>query len=105
MIRHLAVGLLLVLSLAGASPPPEIAIAIDNFSFSMADLTIPVGTKVVWTNRDDIPHTVTSDSSPRLFKSPPLDTDDAFSYMFTTPGTYAYFCSLHPHMTAKIIVR
>lgn len=104
-MKRRLVAAVLLLWLAGATSPPDVAITIDNFSFSMADLTIPAGTRVVWTNRDDIPHTVTSDSNQRLFKSPPLDTDDIFSYTFTTPGIYAYFCSLHPHMTAKIIVR
>ena len=86
-----------------ANAPSEVAIKIDNFSFSPATITIPVGTTVRWTNGDDIPHTVVSDD--KAFKSKTLDTDEAFTYTFTKPGTYNYFCSIHPKMTAKIVVR
>jgi len=67
-------------------------------------LPVPAGTTVTWTNRDDIPHTVTSSDDPRLFKSQVLDTDEKFSFTFTNAGTYPYFCSIHPKMTAKVIV-
>ena len=60
------------------------------------------GTTVTWDNEDDIPHTVASSS--KLFRSKVLDTDDKFSFTFTTPGVYEYFCSLHPHMTGTIVV-
>jgi plastocyanin len=79
------------------------AVKIDNFSFSPPTVTVPAGTTVTWTNSDDIPHTVVSDD--RVFKSKALDTDDKFSYTFTKAGTYPYFCSLHPKMTAKIVVQ
>jgi plastocyanin len=82
---------------------PETAIKIDNFSFSPATVTVPAGTTVRWTNRDDIPHTVVSDD--KTFKSKALDTDEQFTYTFTKPGTYSYFCGLHPKMTAKVVVQ
>lgn len=78
-------------------------IKIDNFSFSPANVTVPVGTQVRWVNRDDIPHTVASEDG--LFKSKALDTDDQFIHTFSKPGTYGYFCSLHPKMTATITVK
>jgi plastocyanin len=78
------------------------SITIDNFSFTPAALTIPAGATVTWTNRDDIPHTVVQRD--QKFKSKALDTDDSFSFTFAEPGTYEYFCSLHPKMVAKIIV-
>jgi plastocyanin len=78
-------------------------INIDNFSFTPAILTVPVGTKVTWINHDDVPHLVMS--TDKRFTSPPLDTDDRFSYIFTVPGTYNYYCAIHPKMTAKIIVK
>jgi plastocyanin len=81
------------------------AVSIDNFTFSAPTLTVPVGTEVVWTNRDDIPHTVTSVDDPRLFRSPALDTDDHFAFTFTRAGTYRYFCSIHPTMQGTVIVR
>ena len=82
--------------------PQTREISIDNFSFTPAQLTIPAGSRVVWINRDDAPHTVVSDT--RIFSSKALDTDDRFEHVFTTPGTYPYFCSIHPHMTAQVIV-
>lgn len=78
-------------------------IKIDNFSFAPATVTVAAGTTVTWTNGDDVPHTVVSDD--KVFKSKVLDTDEKFSYTFTKPGTYAYFCSVHPKMTAKIVVQ
>ncbi len=86
-----------------ANPSSEVAVKIDNFSFSPAIVTIPVGATVRWTNRDDIPHTVVSDD--KAFKSKVLDTDEDFTYTFTKPGTYGYFCSIHPKMTASIVVQ
>jgi plastocyanin len=77
-------------------------VKIDNFSFGPATLTVATGTTVTWTNRDDIPHTVVSDD--KVFKSKVLDTDEKFSYTFTKPGSYGYFCSVHPKMTGKVVV-
>jgi plastocyanin len=79
------------------------AVKIDNFSFSPPVVTVAVGTTVTWTNSDDIPHTVVSDDN--AFKSKALDTDDKFSYTFTKPGMYFYFCSIHPKMTGKVVVQ
>jgi plastocyanin len=80
----------------------EAAVKIGNFTFGPKDLKVKSGTTVIWTNEDDIPHTVTSTTM--AFKSKALDSDDKFSFTFTTPGTYQYFCSLHPHMTGTIVV-
>ena len=80
----------------------DAGIAIDNFTFGPQDLHVKAGTTVTWTNRDDIPHTVVS--ATLAFKSKALDTDQTFSFTFTTPGSYKYFCSLHPHMTGTIVV-
>lgn len=78
-------------------------ISIDNFAFSKATITVPVGTKVTWVNHDDMLHTVTDEG--KAFKSDPLDSGDSFSHVFDKPGTYKYFCSLHPHMTGTVIVQ
>jgi len=77
------------------------AVKIGNFTFGPQELKVKSGTTITWTNEDDIPHTVVS---PNNFRSKVLDTDGAFSFTFTTPGTYKYFCSLHPHMTGTIVV-
>jgi plastocyanin len=78
-------------------------VKIDNFSFGPATLTVPTGATVTWTNRDDIPHTVVSED--KAFKSKVLDTDEKFSFTFAKPGTYSYFCSVHPKMTGKVVVQ
>lgn len=80
----------------------DASVKIDNFTFGPEKLTVKAGSTVTWTNEDDIPHTVTS--STKAFKSKALDTDDSFSFTFTTPGTYEYFCSLHPHMVGTVVV-
>ncbi len=80
-------------------------VKIDNFSFGPVALTVPVGTTITWTNRDDIPHTVVSTDDPKTFKSKVLDTDEKFSFTFSKAGTYPYFCSIHPKMTGKVIVQ
>jgi Icc protein len=90
--------------LAGAQQKPETTeVKIDNFSFGPGTLTVPVGTTVTWTNRDDIPHTVVSTDG--VFKSKVLDTDEKFSYTFGKAGTFPYFCSIHPKMTGKVIAQ
>jgi plastocyanin len=86
----------------GATRAEDAAVKIDNFAFSPPSLTVKAGTTVTWRNKDDSVHTVTSTT--RMFKSKALDTDDAFSFTFTEPGTYAYFCSLHSYMTGTIVV-
>jgi plastocyanin len=84
--------------------PSEIGrqVVVDNFSFSPAAATVPAGATVTWTNRDDLPHNIVS--TQKKFQSPVLDTDERFSYRFEAPGTYPYFCSLHPKMTGRIVV-
>jgi plastocyanin len=80
-------------------------VKIDNFSFGPEVLTVAAGTTVTWTNRDDIPHTVVSTDDPKSFKSKVLDTDEKFSFTFSKAGTYPYFCSIHPKMTGKVVVK
>jgi len=88
---------------AQQAQPANPEVKIDNFSFGPASLTIAAGTTVTWINRDDIPHTVVSED--KLFKSRVLDTDEKFSFTFAKPGTFGYFCSLHPKMTGKVVVQ
>jgi plastocyanin len=88
---------------ARAQQATAVEVKIDNFSFGPQAQTVPVGTTVTWTNRDDIPHTVVSTDG--VFKSKVLDTDEKFSYTFAKAGTFTYFCSIHPKMTGKIVVQ
>ena len=89
---------------AAQEKPGATTVTIDNFSFAPMQLEIKAGTEVTWINKDDVPHTVVSDDH-KLFKSRALDTDEKFSFTFKDPGTYEYFCSVHPKMTGKIIVK
>ncbi len=84
-----------------ANAPVEVKI--DNYSFMPGDLSVAAGTTVTWVNHDDVPHTVRN--SDGTIKSKALDTDDKFSMTFDKPGTYEYFCSIHPKMTAKVVVK
>ncbi len=105
LIAGLVIAVIAAASLSATKAPASTAteVKIDNFSFAPQTVTIAVGTTVHWTNRDDIPHTVVSED--QSFKSKALDTDDGFTYTFSKPGTYNYFCSLHPKMTAKVVVQ
>jgi plastocyanin len=87
------------------SPAAVKQVVIDNFTFDPPMLTIPVGTRVTWVNHDDVPHTATSTAKPKHFDSGTLDTDGQFSHVFTAPGTYEYFCAVHPKMMGQIIVK
>ena len=85
-------------------PAAGAVVSIDNFAFTPAMITVPVGTRVEWVNHDDVPHTVTSDGGHGLLKSQALDTDDRYSVTFEKPGEYPYYCAVHPHMRAKVMV-
>jgi plastocyanin len=95
----LAAGVAVMAAPAGAE---DAVVKIENFTFGPQRVTVKAGTTVTWTNQDDIPHTVSS--ATKAFRSKALDTDDKFSFTFTTVGVYEYFCSLHPHMTGTIVV-
>jgi plastocyanin len=103
VVTALAVAALAAGALASqGAPAADARVQIDQFAFLPQRITVKPGTTVTWTNDDDDSHTVAS--SAKLFKSGPLDTGDKFSFTFTTPGTYAYFCSVHPQMTGTIVV-
>jgi amicyanin len=103
-------------SMPGMQPPPasvpaatgssvpqgETAVAISDFKFNPATLSVPVGATVTWTNQDEEPHTIASKDG--SFHSPGLDTHGSYSFTFTTPGSYDYICSIHPFMTGTVVV-
>jgi len=99
-----AVGALIAASVLFAqADSPMSTLSIHNFTFTPQTLTVKVGTKVTWINKDDIPHGIAS-SNNAFKKSGALDTDDSCSFTFTAPGTYKYFCYLHPNMVGSIVV-
>jgi len=104
VIRFLLGCLLAGVMMAASAPAraADVNVKIANFTFSPQRLTVKAGTTVTWINEDDIPHTVNASS--QAFKSGALDTDQKFSFTFATPGSYQYFCALHPHMTGTIVV-
>ncbi len=106
----LAAGLsLLVASRLGVGKAADAVapnqVTIDDFAFAPKILTVAPGTEVTWINKDVEPHTVVYSGEEKLFRSPALDTDDKFSFVFKTAGTYPYYCSVHPHMTGTIVVK
>ena len=101
MLANSAFGLSPIAAAEG--PAGTKVVAIDNFTFTPTEMTVPVGTQVTWINKDDVPHTVVSVD--HKFKSRALDTDEKFSFTFQAPGTYEYFCSVHPKMIGKIVVK
>jgi plastocyanin len=98
-----AAGTVIVAAHAQQAPAKAADVKIDNFSFGPAAVTVAVGTTITWTNHDDIPHTVVSTDG--AFKSKVLDTDEKFTFTFDKPGTYPYFCSIHPKMTGTVKVQ
>jgi len=82
-----------------------VSVKIENFAYIPREVDIAVGDTVTWQNADDVPHTATSRDDPQVFDSGPLDTDDTFSFTFSKPGKYAYYCKVHPHMTGVVVVK
>ena len=98
----------LALTLAAAAPalaaaPSNASVSISNFTFNPQVLTVRAGATVTWTNQDDVPHAIVADD--KSFRSKVIDTDQSFSFTFAKPGAYSYFCSIHPHMTGKVVVK
>jgi plastocyanin len=89
---------------APTAQPKTLSVNIQNFAFSPNSLTINKGDSVVWTNMDSSSHTVTSDSGSEL-KSGTLSNGQTYTHTFNTAGTFTYHCSIHPMMTAEIIVQ
>ena len=88
---------------AAAAPPSTVDINIAKFAYGPKEITVAPGTKIVWTNHDQAPHTVTSND--KSFASKGLDTDDKFEHTFTSEGDFGYICTVHPYMTGIVHVR
>ncbi|HYZ32261.1 MAG TPA: plastocyanin/azurin family copper-binding protein [Crenalkalicoccus sp.] len=99
--------LLLGAALLGVARPVRAAaaeIVIEGYAFHPEELHVTPGTEVTWRNQDDEPHSIVSSDTPRAFRSPLIDTGETFSVRLEKPGRYGYYCTLHPHMTAQIVV-
>jgi plastocyanin len=102
MKMHLTALTVIGFLAAGSTKSEEITVSIDNFAFTPAKVAVKPGTKVVFVNHDDIPHTVVLGDG--KIRSRALDTDESFTYVFDKPGDFIYFCGLHPHMKGEIEV-
>ena len=101
-IGALAFAALVVSVAAGPIRAQEATVRIDNFAFAPPETTVKAGTKVLFVNRDDIPHLVVLANG--KVRSKALDTDDSIAFVFDKPGEFVYFCGLHPFMKGKVIV-
>jgi len=99
----LTVILATTLALTAVADAATPRVQIKEFKFVPTLLTVPVGTTVTWTNGDEEAHTVTA--TDRAYTSTGLEAKETYTHRFTTPGTYTYFCALHPHMTATVVVK
>ncbi|MEQ0559974.1 cupredoxin family copper-binding protein [Amycolatopsis sp. NEAU-NG30] len=79
-------------------------VMMQDYAFSPASLTVRVGDTVTWMQHDTAPHDVVTTSAPVAFRSPQLSAGQSWSYTFRQPGTYAYYCSVHPDMRASVTV-
>jgi plastocyanin len=98
-----AAALALVVTPTAMAQPGAVSVKISNLTFAPQTITVSAGTTITWVNDDDLPHTVTAVD--KSFRSKPLDTGDKVSFSFAKPGEYAYFCSIHPMMTGKVVVK
>jgi plastocyanin len=101
------VAVAITCNIARAADPPlvsgsEVLVDIDNFTFTPAFIKVQSGTRVTWTNRDDIPHVVLVRQL--KLRSNVMDTGQSFSHAFAEAGSFDYFCALHPHMTGQVVV-
>ena len=105
MHRFLPIALSITLAAAGtnAFATPTATIEITRFAFQPKEITVAPGTTIVWTNHDEIPHTVTS--ADKVLASKAMDTDDVYQHTFDDEGDVAYFCAVHPFMTGIVHVR
>lgn len=89
---------------ANTGSTSETKVEIKDFAFNPQTITVKSGDKITWINRDEEPHTVVSVEK-QFKKSSALDTDQQFTITTGAPGTYTYFCSVHPKMTGTIVVK
>ena len=92
-----------VLLFTVVSAHAETTITVEKFAFTPQEITVTPGTKVIWINKDETPHTVSAKD--KTFLSKALDTDDQYEYTFANAGDFSYFCTLHPFMTGTVHVR
>ncbi|MGH7050987.1 MAG: cupredoxin domain-containing protein [Acetobacteraceae bacterium] len=103
-MRSLLLAAALAIAPAGAMAA-DAQVVIDQHMFMPATITIHPGDKVTWVNKDGDPHSVFSNDRGKMFHSDVLDTGQSFSLAFANPGTFGYYCSVHPYMQGTIVVK
>jgi plastocyanin len=106
IVSVLLIGAIFILTNSckkSSSGPGANAVLIQGMAFNPLTITVAMGTSVTWTNKDAVAHTVTSNTG--IFDSGSINTNGTFSYTFSTVGTFPYHCTVHPYMTATVIVQ
>jgi plastocyanin len=102
--RSLVAGALILAAVSIArAVPATLHIEISKFAFDPKEVTISPGMTIIWTNKDETPHTVTGQD--RTFTSKAMDTDDTYEYTFNHEGEFYYYCTVHPFMSGVVHVR
>ncbi|ANN15082.1 copper-binding protein [Amycolatopsis orientalis] len=100
-------AIFLILQAIYLAPPSKAAtqqVMMQDYAYGPASLTVRVGDTVTWMQHDQAPHDVVTTSAPVAFRSPQLSAGQSWSHTFTKPGTYSYYCSVHPDMRASVTV-
>ena len=105
VLAALAVAFLVLFQAPSPAAAASFSVQIENYAYAPSSITVDVGDSITWTNDDTAPHTITTSSGPRTLSSPYLSKGQSWSFTFTTPGTYSYYCAVHPYMRAQVIVR
>lgn len=106
LARFLLLPFLLASGLFVPAPAQAAAshVTIAQYAYGPGTLTVRVGDTVSWTNHDQASHDVATTSAPASFRSPLLGPGQSWSFRFTQPGTYSYYCTVHPDMKAQVVV-
>ena len=105
VLAALAVAFLVLFQAPSPAAAASFSVQIENYAYAPSSITVDVGDTITWTNDDTAPHTITTSSGPQTLSSPYLSKGQSWSFTFRTPGTYSYYCAVHPYMRAQVIVR
>ena len=112
MMRRVTLPSLLVATLAVSplrravvTPAPSRTVEVSGLAYHPADLEVAQGDTIIWINRDIVPHTATSDTSPRAIDTGTLAAGDSSRYVAGRAGVYRYTCTFHPTMQGRLVVR
>src|SRR6266568_1697774 len=105
VLAALAVAFLVLFQAPSPAAAASFSVQIENYAYAPSSITVEVGDTITWTNDDTAPHTITTSSGPQALSSPYLSKGQSWGFTFRAPGTYSYYCAVHPYMRAQVIVR